>query len=266
MMVTSCQNTQERGKSHFFRACLCILITVIISSLPFESYSQYWGGRRKPTFWDNWSFNLNGGMTSFYGDLSIYDGDFMKKLSKESGAAFGAIGVKHFLENKFGFGGQILYGQLGGENVNSYFEASILEYNLHIRMDLKNLIFPYNRNLKLGATGYAGIGQFLFNSKRYHKDPADGEIPRENTGVPEFVYFFGFGGYYDITDRFSITVDMALRQAQNDALDVKRDNVNFDYYTYMSLGVTYKVKSLFKSGKGYKSKRKLGRFPMRRRG
>ncbi|MCD4734559.1 MAG: hypothetical protein K8R53_00820 [Bacteroidales bacterium] len=263
--ITSCCDSSSIRKSILF-----IIILFLGMTNPYESEAQYWGGKRKAGVWDYWSINLNGGLTSFYGDLSIYDGDILKKLSYESGPALGGIIVKHLYDHKFGLGFQILHGQFSGENSGSSFEASLIEYNLNARIDFTRIIWPcnynsdprYNKCLKLGFEGYAGIGQFIFNSTRYFKDnitPPD----EENTGTPEFVYFFGFQGYYDIKERFRVTLSMALRQARNDKLDVKSDKINFDYYTYMSLGVTYKIRSVFKSsGKGYRSK---GRFPMRKR-
>ncbi|MBN3035730.1 MAG: hypothetical protein JW861_09095 [Bacteroidales bacterium] len=211
-----------------------------------------------------WAFNINGGQTSFYGDLSIYDSDLFAKLSNESGPAFSIIAKKHF-NKKFGIGGQLLTGKLKGENSLSHFEATLLEYNFHGLVDIKELLFPYKKKFCLGAILYAGVGQFRFNALAGWKDPDSPEIPRENTGVPEFVYFLGGGAYYKINEKFRITADIALRQAQNDKLDVFKRNNDYDYYTYISFGASYHVQSLFKSQPYSRFNRSKGRFPMRRR-
>ncbi|MCD4746003.1 MAG: hypothetical protein K8R58_06865 [Bacteroidales bacterium] len=239
-----------------------IFLTIFFSFLLFEkNYSQQWGGLKKPAFWEDWSVNLNFGETSFYGDVSFYDEDFVKKLSNESGIAFGLIGTK-YINNIFSVGGHLLSGSLKGENSKSSFEASIFEYNFHGTVNFINLVFPYN-NSKMFFVGYVGIGQFIFKSKLNYFDPSK-DSEEQNTGVPEFVYFFGFGVFYEINDRINITGDMAIRQAQNDALDTQRKNDNYDYYTYLSIGVTYKIKNLL-STTTTKYGNKRGKYPMRKR-
>lgn len=243
-----------------------LLISILI---PMSSDAQGWGGRVKPGFWDTWSVNGNVGLTSFFGDLSIYDSELVEKFSKESDPAFGLILTKHF-SNKIGASFQLLYGGLHGENGHKTmrFEANFIEYNFHARVNIVNLIFPDNYS-KFGMEAYAGIGQFLFNSMQYDYRGEEPIEKKQDTGTPEFVYFLGAGASYKFIDNLGVTLDMALRQAQNDKLDDFKKNDNFDYYTHISVGVTYYIDSLFKSGKGSsygsKSRRSGGRMPMRRR-
>ena len=245
-----------------------ILIAALVSVflIPENANAQSWGGRRKPGFWDDWTLNGNAGLTSFFGDLSIYDTDIMEKLTKESGPAMGGILTKH-VNNIVGVSGQLLYGGLKGQNNSgTSFEANFIEYNFHGRINLVNLIFPDNMT-NIGLETYAGFGQFLFNVTQWKK--VDGKIEQniQNTGTPEFVYFGGVGIFYNITDRFGLSMDMALRQAQNDKLDDLNKNGNFDYYTHVSFGISYHFYSLKKSsGHGGRSRgRAPGRLPMRRR-
>jgi len=250
-----------RNMALYKKAKYIILLFLLLAFLSSDLYSQQWGGKRKPGFWDDWSANLNFGQTSFYGDISIYDDNIGKKLTKESGPAISIIGTKH-IDNRFGVSGQILYGKLKGETTRASFEATITEYNLQGSVNMVNLFFPYN-NSKMFFSGYAGVGQFLFNSEYQLFDESEENVI-EDTGVPEFVYFFGFGASYEVNDRMLITGDMAIRQAQNDAIDTQRTNNNFDYYTYINIGLTYKIRRLFNFS-GYSSKGRRGRFPMRRR-
>lgn len=245
-----------------------ILIASLISGflIPENTEAQSWGGRRKPGFWDNWTINGNAGLTSFFGDLSVYDSEIMEKLTKESGPAMGAILTKHF-NDKFSTSGQLLYGGFKGQNNSgSSFEANFIEYNFHLRANLINLIFQDNQS-KFGLETYAGCGQFLFNVTQWNR--VDGETKQnvQKTGTPEFVYFFGAGIFYNFTDRFGVTMDVALRQAQNDKLDDLNKNDNFDYYTHMSIGISYQIYSLKKSSghKGNSRGRGASRLPMRRR-
>lgn len=236
--------------------------------LPDIVSAQSWGGKHKPGVWDDWEINMNAGLTSFFGDLSLYDSDITGKLTKESKPAFSGILVKN-INSKFGLGGQLLYGGLQGENASSMsFEATIIEYNFHFRFNAINLIFPDNLS-NFGLVGYAGAGQFVFNVTQYDARGEDLEIKIHDTGTPEFVYFLGTGVFYKVTDKFSATADMALRQAQNDKLDDFNKNGNFDYYTHISFGITYHIDSFKKSngfsrGKSTKG-RSSGRLPMRRR-
>jgi hypothetical protein len=245
-----------------------VLFLIAGMSAPQLSFGQAWGGRKtKASFWDNWAINLNGGLTSFYGDLSTFDSEIIDKLMKESGPAFGGILSKYILSNKIGFSGQLLYGNLQGANTNNTFsfEASFIEYNFHSRFNLVNLI-SRRYNPKFGFELYGGIGQFIFQATRYDSELV--QIGNENTGTPEFVYFFGAGISYKVIDKLAITVDMAMRQAQNDKLDDFIKNDNFDYYSYINIGVTYHIESIIKSNSkrgGRSIYRAPGKLPMRRR-
>jgi len=242
-----------------------LILTVIITGfvIPQTLSAQHWGGRWKPGFWDLWTINANVGLSSFFGDLSIYDKDYAEKFSKESGPAFGVVLTK-YINDKFGISGQLLYGTLKGENnSNVSFKANVIEYNLHARVDFINLFSPDNIS-KFGIVGFAGIGQFIFKTTKYEKNTSDPAI--HNTGVPEFVYFGGIDIYYKVTDQFDITAGMALRQARNDKLDDVNRNENYDYYSIINIGVTYHINSIKSSGRSrYGGGRSSGRMPMRRR-
>ncbi len=235
--------------------------------IPEITEAQKWGGARKPGFWDNWAVNVNAGLTSFYGDLSIYDSEIMEKLKNESGPAMGLIVTKSF-NDKFGVSGQFLMGSLKGENVKgTSFESSFYEYNFHFRIDLVNAIFP-NNNTGLGMNFYAGVGNFLFKTTKFEMVEGEQKTSVKDTRVPEFVYFVGLGFQYKFTDKFGINFDMALRQARNDYLDYEVKNGNFDYYTHIGLGLTYYINDFkdFSYRKSKYTRRKTpGRLPMRRR-
>ena len=230
--------------------------------------AQGWGSRKKPGLWDNWSINLNAGLTSFFGDLSKFDTEIIEKLTKESGPAFSGILTKQIFNSRSGLSGQLLYGSLKGENLsNVSFEASVIEYNAHLRINIINLISPNNRS-KLGVEAYGGIGQFLFKTTQYDLRNNENKTKVKNTGTPEFMYFFGGGLAYKITGKIGITVDVSMRQAQNDYLDDFVKNDNYDYYSYLCIGATYNIDSLTKT-KGFKPSSTKGRIPgilpMRRR-
>ncbi|MEZ5082947.1 MAG: hypothetical protein R2750_05810 [Bacteroidales bacterium] len=249
---------------------LVLFILLVGFCIPDSVYSQAWGGRKKKAgFWDDWSINGNVGLTSFFGDLSIYDDEIIQKLSQESGPSVSAILTKYLKNKKYGISGQLLYGGFKAESSNhTAFEASLIEYNFSLRFNLINIIFVDNYS-PVGLEAYGGIGQFLFNVQKWTPVEGGTQESEINTGTPEFVYYFGMGLYYNINEKIGITTDISLRQAQNDKLDDLNKNDNFDYYTHISVGVTYYIASFKKQsafGRGSPSKGRMpGRLPMRRR-
>ena len=236
--------------------------------IPQTSEAQGWGGRRKPGIWDNWSLNLNVGLSSFFGDLSRYDTEIMEKLTQESGVAFSGILTKH-ISPKIGISGQLFYGGLKGANEsNVSFEGSVVEYNAHLRVNLINLISPNNIS-KMGIEFYGGIGQFLFKTTQYDLRNNETQVKVKDTGTPEFMYFFGAGLSYKVSNKIGITADASVRRAQNDYLDDFVKNDNNDYYSYISIGITYNINSFSKSKGYHKLSNTQGRIPgvlpMRRR-
>jgi hypothetical protein len=205
-------------------------------------YSQDWGGLKPNGFWDHWSVNANAGFTSYYGDLSYHDSEVSGKLNNESGPAYGLMITKHF--NKlFGISGELIYGNIkGGNNKNISFKTQLAEYNIQARLDFIRLMFP-NRSPKFGIEGHAGIGQFLFKSTKYELKGENETTNIHETGVPEFVYFYGAGMHYHVGHSFALIMEMSLHHAQNDKLDNLVKNNDFDYYSYLSIGVTYYIDS-----------------------
>ena len=65
--------------------------------------------------------------------------------------------------------------------------------------------------------------------------------------VPEFVYFFGGGFYYNLSDNFGVTADLSIRRCQNDKLDVEDKNGDFDYYSYLGVGIIYYLQGFKKA-------------------
>lgn len=206
--------------------------------MPFALISQEWGGSKPNGFWDHWAINANMGLTSYFGDLSYYDSDISEKISNESGPAFGVLLTKYF-NNKFGVSGQLLYGNLGGgtSNKNS-FETSFFEYNLQFKLDLIR-IFMHSRNPKFGFEGIVGVGHLWFNVDQYEYNEGQPVIKEYASTSPEFVYFAGMGMHYHISESLAITSSFSLRQIQNDRLDNFVKNKDYDFYSYLNVGITY---------------------------
>ncbi len=247
-----------------------LLVLILCILVPQSLDAQSWGGKRKAGFLDNWAINANVGLSSFFGDLSKFDTEISKKLTQESGPAYGIIATKYFLNDKIGVSGQLLFGNLKGENNNKIsFESSFSEYNLHARFNLINIFSPYNMS-KIGLEVFGGLGQFKFKTTQWDRSQEELKVNIHDTGTPEFVYFFGLGMFYKVSEKVRITADFSMRQAQNDKLDDLAKDDNNDYYSFVGIGVTYYIYS-FKKASVYGSRgsatrgRYPGRLPMRRR-
>lgn len=212
-------------------------ILLLITSSPIYAQNNTGILRYQNAAWNLWTVEANAGFLSAYCDLSSQDNNFINKIKYESGPAISINVTKHF-NRLLAASGQLLAGNLHGSSNNSSFKANILEYNLNIKFNLLNLFYPDNKG-KFGMTTFAGIGQFHFSSTKSVYIEGGDEITKHVTKAPEFIYFAGAGAFLRTTDKFGISMDISLRQCQNDKLDVLIKSNNFDYYTYLSLGVTY---------------------------
>lgn len=218
-----------------------IIYSALVFLIPVLVQSQDWGGLRPGGFWDHWSVNASAGFTSYFGDVSYHDTDIEGKLRNESGPAYGVLLTKHF--NKvFSVSGELMYGNLKGGNKSIAFNTSLAEYSLQANLDFVRLIFRQG-SPKFGLEGHAGLGQFLFKTTTYElKGDTESKFVTE-TGVPEFVYFYGAGAHCHIGKNFAVTMDLTLHHAQNDKLDDLVKNNDYDYYSHISVGVTYYIDS-----------------------
>lgn len=219
---------------------------LLIAILPLCVYSQQWKkDRTQKEQWNVWAINVNAGYTSFYGDLSSHDGNYIKKLHYESGPAMSILVTKHF-DRLFAISGQIISGKLKGAYGNTSFKSEILEYNLHLRLNLINLFTPYN-NHKFGIVFIGGLGNFLFNTTQTITSEGKVEEVTNQSRVPELVYFTGGEIFVKIAENFSISSELSIRKCKNDMVDGIAINDNDDYYSYLNFGITYYL-GRFKKG------------------
>lgn len=219
---------------------------LLILTLPLYIYSQQWKkDRQQKEQWNVWSINVNAGYTSFYGDLSSHDGNYIEKLRYESGLGMGIIVTKHF-DRVFAISGQIISGRLKGAYGNTSFNSEILEYNLHLRLNLINLFVPRN-NHKFGLVFFGGLGNFLFNTTQTITSEGRVEEINNKSRVPELVYFTGGEIFVMLSNSFAISSELSIRKCKNDMLDGSAINDNDDYYSYLNFGITYYI-GRFKKG------------------
>lgn len=222
------------------------MLLFLNSSLsPIKAYSQYWEGDKLIQTSNEWVFNVNVGFLSYFGDLSIYDSDISGKLESESGQAGGFMVTKRIVK-PFGVTAQFISGNLKASKENISFKSTIFEYSIGAYIDLISLFkIKKLKNLEIQAVG--GIGNLLFNSSKF--ESLEGETIRTDhkTRVPEFVFYAGAGIQYRFSKNFGAMSSIALRQCQNDKIDVYPKEPDFDYYSYLQFGLVYYFKPAVKT-------------------
>ena len=216
-----------------------LLILGLIILFQSSAFGQY---QKPPTFFtrliEGWSVNANGGRTAFFGDVALYDDQFDEKMSKEGAWGVG-FGIARQINYVFALEGQALFGKLRGSNSASEFESNINEYSLQLTTDLVNLLIPVNR-ASLHPYLKLGMGQFNFNTSLHYFDPDKKDIV-VNSASPEFVYMFGAGTFFIISDSFDATAEFMARRMNNDRLDGTPNSDDKDFYSYLSVGFVYKI-------------------------
>ncbi len=229
-----------RNKFYFIISTfICIFV------LHLRTNAQYFSSNKKSIrFLDGWSVSLNTGLTSFFGDLSVYDSDIGKKISAESKIG-GGIFVTKKISNTFSAGGQILYAGLKGAKSDIYFTGTVIEASFMAMINLTKFINPNNPNRKLNIYATFGMGLGSVKSKLF--DINTDSLIKEfgySTNTIETVVPLGSRFLYSLNNSFDFTFDISIRRIDTDKLDTQIGNDNRDYYSYFAFGFTY---HLFKS-------------------
>jgi len=246
----------------FFIIVWNIILLTLIFLVQGNAFGQY---RKMPpkivrVLVRDWSVNVNGGRTSFFGELSLYDDELTQKLSKEGSWAYG-FEVTRKISPVFGVSYQMIWGKLSGSNASSYFEAKISEWTLNATMNFVNLLMPDN-NASFFLYAKVGAGQLNFDTKMEFNDYEKEDI-YVSSESPELLYLIGGGAYYKISNSFDVNLEATARLMNNDNLDGNSRKNDNDYYSYISLGLTYKINNRPRDTRYYK---KLGmRSPLIRR-
>lgn len=232
---------------------LLLFITFIITLG--QIFGQAPNNKIKNPVKKNWEINVNAGLFSYFGDISGYDSDFVEKLNQESSFAGGFIVSKN-VSSEVRLAGQLIVGKLKGQKNNMSFSSEILEYNFQVRFDILK-IANAKRLSNLRFELYAGVGNFLFNSTRYEYIEGTTNVYETKARVPEFLYLIGTSLSYDISTKMAISADFSLRQCQNDKVDDMVVNDDFDYYSYLNIGISYKI---FRTNKDLDSRAKYSHY------
>jgi len=223
--------------------CIALLFISLISTCGTANAQSY-------RFNENWLIGANGGATSFFGDLSVYDSKPIDKLSEESDLAYSIfIGkqVSPVFAIKLGY----LSGNLKGRNeaFQMYFNNSFHEIYLTTDISFFRILFPYNNSpIDFYATG--GIGSLESHAvKRQIIDNAIVEEQELNFFNTESisnstVIKAGIGFNYKMGDKWNAGTEVVVMLSGNDLLDAQMGNTGInDYYSYISVGLSYLINS-----------------------
>ncbi|MBN2175791.1 MAG: hypothetical protein JW731_16800 [Bacteroidales bacterium] len=238
-----------------------LVLIGLIFLIQSKSFGQY---HKPPSFWSklakDWSLGVNAGQTAFFGDVSLYDDELSEKLSKEGAWAYG-VSLNRQITPVIGLSGQLLVGKLEGSNSRSKFVADIMDYSVNLTLNFVNLLLPDN-DAHFFLYGKLGMGQFQFESRLMYDDPDKQDLLVQPES-PEFLYLIGGGASYIINHAFDVNFDGTARMVNNDRLDGTSNKKDKDYYSYISLGFTYKINNRPRDTRYYK---KLGmKSPLIRR-
>lgn len=219
--------------------------------LLFLIFNKVYGQNDKQKFTPFWEFNVNGGLSTFIGDIkqnSIFPDKNEWKFGV--GAMFGRQ-----ISKIFGLRMQILAGDLYGhkQERDRYFEASYLEGNLNTTVNINNIFSEYKPNRFMNFYLVAGVG--LTNYKTALMEISTGNlIDSQGYGgiafsngnglwgrVLEGVLIGGFGSDFRINDKLSLRLETVNRGMNTDLMDLTSGNSKFDIYNYTSLGVSLKL-------------------------
>lgn len=192
---------------------------------------------------------MNGGRSSFFGDVSLYDHEFEEKMRKDGSWGWG-FEVKRRMTPVISLSVQYMMGQLAGANSKSHFVSDISEISVNGSLDLLNMLIPDN-DAGLHPYFKAGLGQFHYDTKLTYNDPDTPDLTAKSK-EPELIGLIGGGAYYILNYSFEVNVELLGRRMSNDRIDGTNNSKHSDYYSYFSFGITYKINNVPRDTRYYK--------------
>ncbi|OQX78296.1 MAG: hypothetical protein B6D61_05915, partial [Bacteroidetes bacterium 4484_249] len=227
--------------NHFFRTFIIVSILFFLFTTNVNSQES------KSGFWKGWAINANGGLSLFYGDIENYTFYKATENNSEYSFGFGGMLIKQ-LSPMFSLRGQLYYGYLSGtkRRAHKWFEGDVFESSLNTTLDLTNLILG-KKDRFLSAYAMVGIGLAQWRtSLMVH--PTNEEIRENgykggsgfNERTLEAVIPFGLGLDFRLSNHWDIILEGTLRPVNSDLLDANEGGFQFDFYSYIFTGITYR--------------------------
>ncbi len=188
-------------------------------------------------FRKKWTFNVNAGLSSYYGSFSEYKADPIRKFLNESRPAIGITLSKHIspvVEVRTDF----LTGGLASEQQDSstYYRGSFIEFNVNGRLNVINVILGENEERKAHIYLMLGAGVSIINSQYHNVINPEGYTESEpvKSTSTRFVLPYGIAFSYKLSTNLDLTLDISRH-----LLKTTIGGYDFDYYNYTALGLNY---------------------------
>ena len=237
---------------------LATLLTLIASA---QQSATNTGGVPKKGH-KKWSFGLNFGANSFYGDIRQYD--WAPVLKTEAGKSKSELGfgiqgsLSRSLSNVFGLRGSMMYGTLSGMKRDpkfttlrsTYFTSNFIEYDITAYANISNMFYTDKskaRRFTLYAFGGAGLMHFRTLKKKLYTDEFVASQGYTNNGndtkkmTTETVFPVGAGIKVRLSKSLDLSLEGTLFNVNSDKVDATEGASRVkDKYLYTSIGVAYK--------------------------
>lgn len=232
---------------------LICLTSITLDASAQSKKSKKWGRKQTSTFSEiissNWSGTINAGGASYYGDMSIYDYDYIKKLGHETGYTVGATvmnKVLSFLGIQFRANYSTFKAEYPGNNrrvdgaVTGLFGTLAIDF-----VGLFNLPNEVNTYIPVYPYGIIGGGISLISSKLYNLE-SDQRIETheyQRVGTNEATFNFGLGLNILLYQDIDVVTEFTYNRLHTDKLDVRVSSNPNDYYTLFTVGIKYNIPS-----------------------
>ncbi|PKO97805.1 MAG: hypothetical protein CVU14_09395 [Bacteroidetes bacterium HGW-Bacteroidetes-9] len=197
---------------------------------------------------DHWYFGPQIGMASFFGDLSVHDFNLSRKISDESGFAWGLLAGKA-LNPKIDLRLNYLNGRLKGANpgIDMYFENNFSELNLGASVSISQLIWPGNTarfslsaNVAAGFIHFRAIKYKLSDNSYLSSEGFDPLKKKDGISESSLLLPIGLGLGFRLTNRLTLSGDFSYRLNNSDKIDSQIGNTGIsDRYSVASVGCYY---------------------------
>jgi len=217
------------------------LVLVFFSSssnaqIAFERYGSNY-------VWDHWYGQVSFGGNAFFGDMSSYDFDPIKKLQYETSYGYsGSFGkwINSWMAVQITLSG----GELKAVKNTNTSHTSFFQYGIDGVINVTQLI--RNEQNQSDFYGYLKVGYGLINFNAYIVNENDGShvsgkniCSSEEGKVTEWVIPFGAGIVYNLDKNYSFLIETSYQYVNTDKLDAKCHGDSSDRYINVSLGFRY---------------------------
>lgn len=220
-------------------------------------HSQRWSkGNKTPAIYRDWMFSLSAGTALYYGNMSNYDLDPLRKIPKESNLSYSVSAgkwIKPYLAVRANFQQGNLHTAKGAREIN----VSFNEYNAQLMINVTDL-FDYVSGYQKDFYTYVYLGYGFIDFSSSYYNGAEWAYEGQDKMITEWMVPFGIGIGYNMNQNFTFTFDATLHYINTDKLDAYSGESK-DFLIYLGLGVNYNFN--VKEIKGFrvrpKSKRSL---------